>query len=382
MCVSVGQPMLIHFLRAIATSMVIVVTVQVEAQEEDPLALQRARSLMLENVGYFLDGAVEVDMEEGVVDWSMTERQVKQKMERIVLDVQSLQSLESLKSFRNFSSEVQVLIAEVSTLTYRDLRRWRMAEGLSDAEQWYVLVQSSLEELKMQVAMELNLHFNAVLYHELDRAVTDWRNSNIESEDWREVDPEALLPPIDWVASDVTRALLSGEDGSSWDDVQGSGETSESMQWWMDRVLDMLENQDRRLSLLEGQDVIERDPERFKPISMDPRLQNLHLPASLDIRFVSGSHALGLNSQMQLNEIMEILGRYPQIRVVCTGHADASGDRAPNYQLSKRRAQAVRSYLLQSGVTNDRVLLNFFGEERGRQSGSEDRRVEVTFYVE
>jgi outer membrane protein OmpA-like peptidoglycan-associated protein len=79
---------------------------------------------------------------------------------------------------------------------------------------------------------------------------------------------------------------------------------------------------------------------------------------------------------------MEILGRYPQIRVVCTGHADASGDRAPNYQLSKRRAQAVRSYLLQSGVTDDRVLLNFFGEERGRQSGSEDRRVEVTFYVE
>lgn len=374
--------MLIHFLRAIATSMVIVVTMQVEAQEEDPLALQRARSLMLENVGYFLDGAVEVDMEEGEVDWSMTERQVKQKMERIVLDVQSLQSLESLKSFRSFSSEVQVLIAEVSTLTYRDLRRWRMAEGLSDAEQWYVLVQSSLEELKMQVAMELNLHFNAVLYHELDRAVTDWRNSNRESEDWREVDPEALLPPIDWVASDVTRALLSGEDGSSWDKVQGAGETSESMQWWMERVLDMLENQDRRLSLLEGQDVIERDPERFKPISMDPRLQNLHLPESLDIRFFSGSHALGLNSQMQLNEIMEILGRYPQIRVVCTGHADASGDRAPNYQLSKRRAQAVRSYLLQSGVTNERVLLNFFGEERGRQSGSEDRRVEVTFYVE
>ncbi|MDE0872174.1 MAG: hypothetical protein OSA37_09685 [Flavobacteriales bacterium] len=230
--------------------MVIVVTMQVEAQEEDPLALQRARSLMLENVGYFLDGAVEVDMEEGEVGWSMTERQVKQKMERIVLDVQSLQSLESLKSFRSFSSEVQVLIAEVSTLTYRDLRRWRMAEGLSDAEQWYVLVQSSLEELKMQVAMELNLHFNAVLYHELDRAVTDWRNSNRESEDWREVDPEALLPPIDWVASDVTRALLSGEDGSSWDNVQGSGETSESMQWWMERVLDMLENQDRRLSLL------------------------------------------------------------------------------------------------------------------------------------
>jgi outer membrane protein OmpA-like peptidoglycan-associated protein len=84
---------------------------------------------------------------------------------------------------------------------------------------------------------------------------------------------------------------------------------------------------------------------------------------------------------MQLHEIMELMGRYPQIRVICTGHADSSGERMSNLLLSKQRAQVVQAYLLESGVSSHRVLLNYFGESRERQGGSKDRRVEVTFYL-
>lgn len=88
-----------------------------------------------------------------------------------------------------------------------------------------------------------------------------------------------------------------------------------------------------------------------------------------------------LTAQLQFNEVMEFMGVYPQLRVVCTGHADTTGDRTANLTLSKARAKAVQSYLLESGVAPTRVLLNFFGEERATNQGALDRRVEVAFFL-
>lgn len=113
----------------------------------------------------------------------------------------------------------------------------------------------------------------------------------------------------------------------------------------------------------------------------DTRLMNLRLPEFIDVTFYSGSFKLGLNAQLQLNEVIELMGRYPQLRVVCTGYADLQGERLSNLALSRNRAVAVRSYVLQSGVNAERVLLNYFGEERAQTAGAPDRRVEVRFFV-
>jgi len=45
------------------------------------------------------------------------------------------------------------------------------------------------------------------------------------------------------------------------------------------------------------------------------------------------------------------------------------------------RAGTVRNYLLESGVESERVLLNYFGEERSESAGARERRVEVRFFV-
>ena len=89
-----------------------------------------------------------------------------------------------------------------------------------------------------------------------------------------------------------------------------------------------------------------------------------------------------LAAQLQLNEVVEVMGIYGRLRVVCTGHADVKGDRAANLALSKRRAETVRTHLLGSGVASTRVVLNYFGEERAQNRGALDRRVEVAFFVE
>ena len=68
--------------------------------------------------------------------------------------------------------------------------------------------------------------------------------------------------------------------------------------------------------------------------------------------------------------------------MVCTGHADATGTLSHNHGLSKQRARAAREYILQSGLAAERVLLNYFGEERMSSKDARDRRVEIRFYVE
>lgn len=343
-------------------------------------SMQRAHELMMDNMSYFLDGAVDVDIEAGEVNWNMTSRQVLTQMERIVRDIHGLQSLDYLTSFRNFSSEVEELIGRVDGLSHRDLRRWRMAAGLSESQEWYVMVQSALDELKMQIAMELNVHYNAQLKEALDEAIRLQNEVGleiVESADW---DPQSLLPPLDWTASEITQSELSSVDQSEW--IASRTNDASGLDDWLQRILNLLESQDQRLRRLEGE-VVDPQGSRGQLLSLatDPSLAHLHMPESLDVGFLVGSSILGLNAKMQLHEIMELMGRYPQIRVVCTGHADATGERNQNLLLSKQRAQRVQAYLLESGVGSDRVLLNYFGEERERRAGSQDRRVEVAFYL-
>lgn len=51
-------------------------------------------------------------------------------------------------------------------------------------------------------------------------------------------------------------------------------------------------------------------------------------------------------------------------RIEITGYADSAGTEADNLDLSRRRAEVVRDYLLSVGVPRDRIAPAFFGETR------------------
>ncbi len=348
-----------------------------ESDQVQSVVWQRSHALMLENIGFFLDGAVEVDLELGKVQWKMSEAAVSRKLERIVQEVASLQSLSNTWINGGFSQEVKELIHYVAELDHRDLRRWRMAENLSDEEQWYVLVQSGLDELKMQLAMELNYRVNAALFEELKGLLAEEEigSGNAFETDWLALDTNAPLPALAVEMSLATADAISAEDRSIWPRPE-----TPDLTFWMERILFLLEDQDRRIQRMELGE--QGSQSVLRPIQSDPSLNQLRLPQAVDVRFASGSVAMDLSAQLELNEVMELLCRYPQIRVVCTGHADAIGGRAQNHLLSKNRARAVRDYILQTGLDGDRVLLNYFGEERLQTSLDSDRRVEIQFYVE
>lgn len=354
-------------------------SISAQADEIQETRLQTARQLMVQNIGFYLDGAVEVNLETGTVQWRESERQVLQRITRIARQVAELQEVRGLTAELEFSEEVSELIGRVSALTFRDLRHWRMADGLTEADQWYVMVQTALDEVKMQISLELNTRMNQALYLALSRAEAEGDlQLNDAQSDWLEVDGQSPLPSIPWDWSESSEAALSLEDATDpWGKVE-----SESQDWsvWMGRLMELLEAQDRRLQALESRAGMANGG-LLPPVQSDPSFSSVRLPDFIDVLFYSGSHVLTLNAQLQLNEVMELMGRYPQLRVVCTGYADMQGSRSLNLALSKNRAGAVREYLLESGVESERVLLNYFGEERSDGAGARDRRVEVRFFV-
>ena len=343
------------------------------AQPDADLGLRsyRTQQLIMANIEHYLEGAVDVDVEAGTVAWNAPLRQVEKNIRSVIEQVASYQDMDGALSQVALSSETTALLERVANLSFRDLRHWRMAEGLSEAEQWYVVVQSALDEVRLQIGMDLNVHLNQTLMEAL-------RASNAldgASSDWLEIDEGSALPAMEWQRSDATSNDLSGADASVW---SGPSLDNSDMSVMLERILQLIESQESRLRQLETGTVA---TVTVPSVSSGLSTGALRLPEYIDVSFYSGSARLTLGAQLQLNEVIEVMGRHPQVRVVCTGHADLPGDRQSNLALSRRRAEAVRTYLLQSGVEPARALLNFFGEERASTTGPSDRRVEVRFYL-
>lgn len=85
----------------------------------------------------------------------------------------------------------------------------------------------------------------------------------------------------------------------------------------------------------------------------------------------------------ELDRAADFLKENSDIKVRIEGHTDDVGDDTYNMQLSQRRAESVKSYLVNQGVDTKRVLTQGFGETKPKLKGSSDeiraqnRRVEM-----
>lgn len=73
--------------------------------------------------------------------------------------------------------------------------------------------------------------------------------------------------------------------------------------------------------------------------------------------------ALAGNSMEQLDNIAAILKNYPDVRIRIGGFADKTGTRAVNYEISKKRAEYIKSILVKDGIPADRISIEGFGKE-------------------
>ncbi len=60
----------------------------------------------------------------------------------------------------------------------------------------------------------------------------------------------------------------------------------------------------------------------------------------------------------------EILKAHPEVTVVIEGHCDERGSTEYNLALGERRAESIKNYLVQLGISPDRLSTLSYGEER------------------
>lgn len=103
-----------------------------------------------------------------------------------------------------------------------------------------------------------------------------------------------------------------------------------------------------------------------------------------DILFATDSATLTGGLRSDLTALAASMNRYPDTTINVIGHADNTGSAAYNQDLSARRAQAVSSVLMQSGVSPNRIRSVGRGEAAPIASNltpegrAQNRRVEIT----
>lgn len=69
------------------------------------------------------------------------------------------------------------------------------------------------------------------------------------------------------------------------------------------------------------------------------------------------------NSMQQLDNIAKILKNYPDVKIKIGGLADKTGGKAINYEISKKRADYIKSILVKDGINANRISTEGFGKD-------------------
>jgi OmpA-OmpF porin, OOP family len=102
------------------------------------------------------------------------------------------------------------------------------------------------------------------------------------------------------------------------------------------------------------------------------------------INFATGSAEITLSSAGEINRIAGILRDNPALRFEIGGHTDNVGSPAQNLELSRHRAEAVKTALVNAGIEASRLTTKGYGDtvplspNTTAEGRANNRRVEFT----
>ncbi len=114
-----------------------------------------------------------------------------------------------------------------------------------------------------------------------------------------------------------------------------------------------------------------------------PEIQTKIAALAKSVFFTSGSVKVTPASTKPLDEVIEILKKYPNANIEVEGHTDNVGSAKINKTLSQKRADAIKAYIVKKGVTEERIKATGFGSEqpiadnKTTKGKAENRRVEI-----
>jgi len=124
------------------------------------------------------------------------------------------------------------------------------------------------------------------------------------------------------------------------------------------------------------------DLSKFASVKQEPR--GMVITLSGGVLFASAKSDLLPAAQLKLNDVATALTKEDPIsKIVVEGHTDSQGSASNNQELSQRRAQVVRDYLVTRGIASDRITAQGFASTRSvadntsPEGRANNRRVEI-----
>ena len=100
------------------------------------------------------------------------------------------------------------------------------------------------------------------------------------------------------------------------------------------------------------------------------------------ILFDNGKATIKFESAEILNQIINVLKKYPNSRFRIEGHTDSVGKKQKNIELSQNRADAVKIYLIQGGIDQSRLESIGYGPDKPIASNKNKKGRELNRRVE
>ena len=124
------------------------------------------------------------------------------------------------------------------------------------------------------------------------------------------------------------------------------------------------------------------DLARIAAVKQEPR--GMVITLSGGVLFPSAQSTLLPGAMVKLNEVADALVKgNPDAKIVVEGHTDSQGQASFNQDLSMKRAQSVRDYLVSRGIASDRITSQGLGSTRpvadntSAEGRANNRRVEI-----
>ncbi len=107
-------------------------------------------------------------------------------------------------------------------------------------------------------------------------------------------------------------------------------------------------------------------------VTADGTVMNRERFINEDIFFEFDSSTLNAKDQAILKAKAEWMARNPHLNIVIEGHCDNRGTTEYNLALGERRAESVKRYLQDLGVSESRIRTISYGEERPLDPGNNE----------
>ena len=100
------------------------------------------------------------------------------------------------------------------------------------------------------------------------------------------------------------------------------------------------------------------------------------------VTFQSAKYIISPNSYSYLNQLVDLLKKNPSISIHLKGHTDSDGEDETNFLLSQRRAKSVANYLIKSGIADNRITYEGYGESRSLAKNDTPENKQINRRVE